>query len=289
MNEKFLKFYGFFIVKKHKAFVLTIAYIVYLLIVTNFLIINANAAVEDIEPDFGFAPEIDGDIERSKKEWENATKEEINLVSNSSTNPNDKGINTDIWVMQNSSDLYISIQFELENHASKEFIAIIISTSDSESKASFYDAKIVQFYDLGGPNEDDRYRDYYIVNGQFIRDSEDNGDGAADLHGNKIIYEFRIPVNESEGEDSKDVNLEFGDSYAFKIIYGEDDNYADILNEKDSIVLIDIEYPKSEDIPLWKKVVFILAIIAFGGIGVLYGLYIYKILIIKKKLGRIRE
>jgi len=124
VNEKFLKFYGFFIVKKHKVFVLTVACIAYLFIASNFLIIDANAAVEDIEPDFGFAPEIDGDIERSKEEWVNASKEEIRLLSNSSS---DKGIDTDIWVMQNSSDLFISIQFELENHASEEFIAIIIS------------------------------------------------------------------------------------------------------------------------------------------------------------------
>lgn len=267
---------------------LTIAYLVYLFIFSNFLIINANAAEEDIEPEYGFAPEIDGDIERSKKEWENATKEEINLIFNKTSNPNDKGILTDIWVLQNSSDLYISIQFELENHAAEEFIAIIISESESESDTSFYDAKIVQFYDLGGPNEDDRYRDYYIINGQFFRDSEDNGDGAADLHGNKIIYEFRIPVNASE-EDDRDVDLEFGESYAFKIVYGENDDYQDILNEKSSIVLIDIEYPKSEEMPLWKKVVFILAIIAFGAIGGLYGLYIYKVLVIEKKIGRIKE
>ncbi len=271
--------------KKHKVFVLTIAYIVYLLIVTNFLIINTNAAVEDIEPDFGFAPEIDGDIERSNKEWENASKEVIQLKSES---PSDEGIHTDIWVMQNESDLYISIQFELENHASREFIAIIISESDSESNSSFYDAKIVQFYDLGGPSEEYRYRDYYLIDGRFFRDNEDNGEGAADLDGYKMIYEFRIPVNGSE-EDDRDVDLEFGESYAFKVLYGENDNYDDILNEKSNIVKIDIEYPKSESMPLWQKVVFILAIIAFGAIGGLYGLYIYKVLLIKKKIGRIKE
>jgi hypothetical protein len=275
-------------VKKRRIFVLTIAYIVFLFLVANFVILNATAAEEEIEPDFGLAPEIDGDIERSKKEWENATKEEIHLKSSASTNPNDRGIPTDIWVMQNTSDLYISIQFELEDHKSEEFIAILISKDDSESNTSFYDAKLVQFYDLGGSNEDYRYRDFHIVNGQFFRDSEDNGDGAADLHGNKMIYEFRIPVNSSE-EDDDDVDLEFGDTYAFKVVYGENDNYQNILNEKTSIVQIDIEYPKSETIPLWEKVVFILAIIAFGAIGGLYGLYIYKVLVIKKKIGRIKE
>ena len=253
---------------------------------TSFLSINANAAVEDFEPDFGFAPDIDGNIERSKKEWENASKEEISLKS--TTNPNDKGILTDIWVMQNESDLYISVQFELETHPSREFIAIIISESDSESNSSFYDAKIVQFYDLGGPNEQFRYRDFYLNNGKFIRDSEDNGDGAAELEGNKMIYEFRFPVNSSE-EDDRDVDLEFGEEYAFKIVYGENDDYQNIVNEKNSIVKIDIQYPKTEEMPLWKKVVFILAIIAFGAIGLLYGLYIYKILVIKKKIGRIKK
>ncbi len=261
-------------------------YIAYILLSSSFLIINGTAAVEDFEPKFGYAPDIDGDIERSNKEWENASKEEISLKS--TTNPNDKGIFTDIWVMQNESDLYISIQFELETHAPREFIAIIISKSDSESNASFYDAKIVQFYDLGGSAEEYRYRDFHISNGVFIRDEEDNGDGAADLHGNKMIYEFRIPVNTSE-EDDRDVDLEFGEEYAFKIVYGENDDYQDILNEKNSIVTIDIQYPKSEEIPLWKKIVFILAIIAFSAIGLLYGLYIYKILVIKKKVGRIKE
>ena len=194
-----------------------------------FLIADAYAAVEDFEPDFGYAPEIDGDIERSKKEWENASKEEIRLKTESPSD--DAGILTEIWVMQNASDLYISIQFELEleYRSPNEFIAILISDSDSESNTSFYDAKIVQFYDLGGPNEEYGFKDYHIVNGQFIRDDDDNGDGAAELHGNKMIYEFRIPVNESEGEDDEDVNLEFGDPYAFKIVYGENLNYNAIL------------------------------------------------------------
>ncbi|MFX1337123.1 MAG: hypothetical protein ACFFDK_00795, partial [Promethearchaeota archaeon] len=191
--------------KKQKVFILTITYIVFLFLFANFVIINANAAAEEIEPDFGYAPVIDGDIERSKKEWENATKEEIQLISKKSTNPDDKGILTEIWVMQNESNLYISIQFELENHSPNEFIAIIISESDSESNSSFYDAKLVQFYDLGGPNEDYRYRDFYLINGIFFRDSEDNGDGAANLHGNKMIYEFQIPINTSE-EDDRDVD-----------------------------------------------------------------------------------
>ena len=153
----------------------------------------------------------------------------------------------------------------------------------------FYDAKIVQFSDLGLSNADYEYKDYHIVNGIFIEDDEDNGDGAADLHDEKIIYEFRIPVNDSEGEDDEDVTLEFGDPYAFKIVYGENSNYNAILNEKSNIVQIEIQYPEEIEEPWWKIFLFIMAIIVFSLIGGLYGLYIYKILVLKKKIGRIRE
>ena len=254
---------------------------------SSFLIADVYAAAEKFEPDFGYAPEIDGDIERSKKEWENASKEVISLSSPETTT----GLPIDIWVMQNASDLYISIQFELllEYRSPNEFIAIIISESDSEINTSFYDAKIVQFYDLGGPNEDYKYRDYYIVNGQFIRDDEENGEGAAKLHDEKTIYEFRIPINDSEGKDSEDVTLDFGDPYAFKIVYGENDNYNAIQNEKSNIVQIEMQYPEKIEEPWWKIFLFIMAIIVFSLIGGLYGLYIYKILVLKKKIGRIRD
>ena len=104
-----------------------------------------------------------------------------------------------------------------------------------------------------------------------------------------MIYEFRIPVNESEGEDDEDVKLEFGDPYAFKIIYGENLNYNAIEREKSSIVLIEIQYPENIEEPWWKIFLFIMAIIFFSIIGGLYGLYIYKILVLKRKIRRIRE
>ena len=60
---------------------------------TNFLINNSYAVIENIKPDYGVAPEIDGDINRSEKEWLNATKDKINLIS---LNPTDKGIPIEI-------------------------------------------------------------------------------------------------------------------------------------------------------------------------------------------------
>jgi len=92
-----------------------------MIIISNFLIRNSFAAAEDFEPDFGWAPEIDGDIDKSEEEWVNASEEEVLLKSES---PSNEGLPIDIWVLQNESDLYISVQFDLEDYArsSEEFI-----------------------------------------------------------------------------------------------------------------------------------------------------------------------
>ena len=250
----------------------------------NFLINNSYAVIEDIEPDYGYAPEIDGDIDRSEKEWINATKEKINLIG---SNPiTDKGIPIEIWVMQNDSDLYISIQFELETHKSQEFIGIFISNSEATSNESFIDAKILQFFNLGEIGERYEYLDYYLLNDEFIMDQEFNGEAAAKLDGHEIVYEFRIPVNNSD--DSQDVFLDFGDEYAFKIVYGEIPDYSDGI-KKSNIVLIEIEYQEKEEENIWILVHNILCIIIFCGLGGLIALYIYKIIVIKKKIRRVRE
>ncbi|MFX0073127.1 MAG: hypothetical protein ACFFAO_18770 [Candidatus Hermodarchaeota archaeon] len=268
-----------------------ILFMIQLIITSSLLIRKSYAAAEDFEPDYGFAPNIDGEIDKDQKEWENASKETIRLYKDPRSE-NDFGIETEIWVLQNESDLYISVQFELANHPSEEYIAIIISESDSETNTSFYDAKIVQFYNLGQPNEDVKYYDYYLDNDlNFIEDSHENGEGDAKLDDEKAIYEFRIPVNESEDEDSKDVNLEYGDEYAFKVFYGETSNYnfEGTTHERESIVKIKIEYPDKKEIEPWSVARFVFLIISFSVLGVLYSFYIYKILIIKTKLRRIRE
>lgn len=249
----------------------------------NFLINNSHAVIENIKPDYGVAPEIDGDIDRSDKEWLNASKENINLIS---SNPTDKGIPIEIWVMQNNSDLYISIQFELEIHKTQEFIGILISDSEATSNESFIDAKILQFYNLGNIGERYEYLDYYLLNDEFFRDQELHGEAAAKLDGNKIVYEFKIPVNNSD--DSQDAFLDFGEKYAFKIIYGETPDYKNGIKKK-NIVLIEIEYKKKKKENIWILVHNILCIIIFCGLGGLFALYIYKIIVIKKKIRRVRE
>ena len=257
-----------------------------MIIISNFLIINSFAAAEDFEPKFGWAPEIDGDIDRSVEEWENASKEEILLRSEIGSDSN-VGLPVDIWVLQNESDLFISVQFELEDSARtpEEIIGIVISESDSENE--FYDVKMVQFSNLGGPSERFEYLDLYISNNQYFEDKETSGDGAAELHGNKIIYEFQIPVNESEGEDSKDVTIDFGETDAFKIIYGESNNYPDSI-KLSNIIEIEIRYPKNEELTPEEKALFIVAIVAFSSLGGFYGFYLYTIVTIKKKVKRVR-
>jgi hypothetical protein len=261
--------------------------IIYIIFSSNFFIRDSYAAVEDFEPEFGYAPNINGDIDHSENEWENASKEEIRLKNFNSTS--DPGILIDIWVLQNGSDLYILVQFELLSHSSEEFIGVIISESDSETATSFTDAKIIQCSNLGTNEEDFEFSDYYIVGEQFFKDSDENGDGAMELDDDTITYEFRIPVNESEGDDDRDVSLEFGEIYAFKIIYGEDTNYYNGTNLKNNIVSIEIEYPPKIEKDIWKIASLILIIITFSVIGALFGLYIYKVVNIKKKLERIRK
>ena len=260
-----------------------LVFILHIILISNILIINSSAATEEFEPEFGLAPEIDGDIDKGDDEWENASKEEILLKSESPTN---EGLPVDIWVLQNNSALYISVQFELEDSARhlEEFIGIIISESESESE--FIDAKIVQFSGLGGPSANFNYLDYYIRNDMFFQDSETNGDGAAKLHGNKIIYEFQIPVNESEGDDDKDVSLDFGETYAFKIVYGQSNTYPDDI-KLSNVIEIEIAYPKIETRDPVEKALFIVAIVAFSSLGGIYGLYIYKIVVVGKRIKKI--
>ena len=263
--------------KKKNSKIILFLIVLNLLFLLNFLTLNGYAAVESFKPEHGLAPEIDGEIDSSAREWENASKEEINIIG---TNPTDKGITTSIWVLQNNSDLFISVQFELETHNPQEFVGIMISSSKSESNSSFTDVKIVQFNDLSIAYQNYRFYDYYVIDGVFYLDQETNGDGAAKLDGNKIIYEFRIPINESV--DDKDVTLDFGEIYAFKIIYGEGSVNTN-TNKKINIITIEIEYPPKEPTNIWILVHNILGIIIFMGLGAMFGLYIYKIVVIKRK------
>ena len=82
----------------------------------NFLTIPDSLGVEEISPSYGEAPIIDGTIDKSINEWEDASKISLNLYSGEEPSPTDKGLPVDVWVMFNETFLYVAVQFELEEH-----------------------------------------------------------------------------------------------------------------------------------------------------------------------------
>jgi hypothetical protein len=72
-------------------------------IVSSFYIINGYGAVVEIDPEFGKAPNIDGNIDDSIGEWNKAIKTQINLTD----------LPIDLWVMQTNQELFISLQLDL--------------------------------------------------------------------------------------------------------------------------------------------------------------------------------
>ncbi|MHA1803393.1 MAG: hypothetical protein ACTSU4_02535 [Promethearchaeota archaeon] len=254
-------------------------YILFILSFSCFFIPNVQAQVETIEPDYGDLPQIDGYINRSINEWNGALK--ITLTLNSSSSPSDKGLPIDFWVMQNNSGLFFCFQLDLENHENYEFMGILISRSKAQN---FYDAKILQFKNVVQNNSE--FLDLHIENNVYKRDTKINGSAAAQLDEKTMIYEFQIPVNTS-GEE-KDVFLDYGEEYAFKIIFGIGLSYPTSIL-KEAIVNIYIEYPPSTPSGFdYDRLFLILSILTFSALGALYGFYIYKIIILKKKLKTIR-
>lgn len=272
--------------KKPTCFILILTILVFTFFIPCFYSINSNAAAETIVPEFGDSPKIDGYINKTVNEWNGAKKVASRLYSSESKT--DVGLLINLWVMQNDSNLYISVQFDLELHNPAEFVGILISKSASEGVNDFVDAKIVQFSNLGRFDQKFDYLDYYIEAGTFIKDKISNGDGAGGLTGATCVYEFQIPVNISEDED---VFLDYGEQYAFKIVYGTTDSNSypeGIL--KSNIVLINIQYPPPPPLPpIYEIVLQVLVIVVFCLIGALYGFYIYKIFVLKKKIERIKK
>lgn len=271
--------------RKITSYILIIVLISNISLAANHLIIDASAATEEFEPDYGAPPKIDGNLNISGKEWNNATKTEIRLYQTTTTDP---GLPINLWVMFAESALYICIQFELDPHQAREFVGILISESTDEEEDDFVDAKIIQFKDIG--EDKAKFNDYYITNGNYVEDDDSNGDGDAKLDEELSIYEFSIPVNNTKADDNKeDVFLDYGEEYAFKIIYGENDIYPDEIKRSNTII-ISIEYPPAPP-PRnpWIDVHNILTIIIFIGLITVSSFYIYRVVVLNQKLERERE
>ncbi|MFW9999917.1 MAG: hypothetical protein ACFE9Q_05585 [Candidatus Hodarchaeota archaeon] len=263
--------------KKNNFIVLICVLITNLTIFPLFYVVNSYGATEEIDSEFGESPLIDGYIDLLSGEWNKATKEEFLL----------KDLPIKCWVMQNDNNLYISIQLELEpgEHELTEFIGLVISNSSSENKEDFIDAKIVQFSNIS-ENEFD-YFDYYINNSIFSIDTENNGDGAANLNGLTSTYEFSIPINNII-ENNEDVVLDYGNTYAFNITYGDTPIYPNGV-KKSAIVLINLKSIPSSSSPLTNIILYALCILVFSVVGIIYGFYIYKIFRLKEKIERIKR
>ena len=111
-----------------------------IILIPLFITSNVYSATAEINSKFGTTPVIDGEIDVLSKEWSEAAKIQTNLTD----------LPIDLWVMQDYSNLYISVQIDLESgyHNATEFVGIIISNSSSEDIDEFIDMKIVQFSNI---------------------------------------------------------------------------------------------------------------------------------------------
>lgn len=248
-----------------------------MILISLFFISNSYGATEEINSRFGETPLINGEIDLSTKEWSNAVK--IATVIDD--------LDIDLWVIQDYSNLYISVQIDLElgYHNATEFVGIIISNSSSEDKDEFIDAKIVQFSNITENNFN--FFDYYINDSIFFNDSVYNGDGAAKLDGLISTYEFSVPIDNLNG-DEEDVELNFDSSYAFNISYGDSPIYPSGI-KKSGIFLINIKALSTSPPSILNFALYIICAIIFSILGAFLGFYLYKIFRLKAKIEKFKR
>jgi hypothetical protein len=264
----------------NKLLILTMIILISLSLITS--IQNAKCSTTLI-PKIGNTPIIDGVIDLQNDEWADSSKYSLFLYHNLSAPEN--GLPIDLWTLQDQTSLFIAIQFEFDHHDSNEyndeFVGILIS---DDELGDYSDAKLIQFSNMTA--QEFQYLDYYIVNSVFIKDNESNGEGAAALDGNKITYEFGMPV-EIKDESGQDVWLQRQFTYNISIVYGKTASYPEgILLENN--FLIEIQFPRyiPPSTPI-DKILF--NTIIFGGVGVFIIYYISSFRNVKDKIRRLRS
>lgn len=274
--------------KKNTIRLLTLIILTQIFLSSIFLITNGYGDPIEIKVGFGAAPVIDGVIDGTTGEWDQAKKQNINLYPNITVPEN--GLEIDLWVIQEGLNLYILVRFDLEDHGSSEydneFVGILIA--DEGSNADFTDAKIVQYSNIS--ENIFQYLDYHINDTEYEEDIISNGAGAANLEENQITYEFSMPIKDTE-DSAQDVYLNYIRNYDFKIVFGKKTTlYPDGIKIS-NIVSIYLEFkPGGPDgSSLGELIITTSTIVIFSTIGALYIFYIYRITQLKKKIRRIRS
>jgi len=273
-------------VKKNATSIVIFIFIAQILISSAFLIAKSHGDTIEFDVGFGTAPVIDGIVDGSTGEWASAEKLEIELFPDLS-NQSD-GLSIELWVLQAELNLYILARFELNDHNSSEydneFLGILIA--DWDAGLDFTDAKIVQFSNMSTNSYS--YLDFYINNTIYYEDLNPNGDGAAKLEENQIIYEFSMPVENIEG-GIEDVELDPGDTFNFKIIFGNTPTYPNGILIS-NIISIKLQFPPgAPEQPIGELLMSISTIVIFSTIGAFFVYYIYRITRLKKEIERIRS
>ncbi|MBD3193782.1 MAG: hypothetical protein GF317_01915 [Candidatus Lokiarchaeota archaeon] len=248
----------------------------------------SRAASLSIDPISGKAPIVDGLIDVSADEWEESMFYNLSLKSNE----NDPGLRIDLKVMQIEKNLYFLVQYELESSyvGNNEIIGLLISESSSELIEDFKDAKIVNISNLNNYT----YSDYDINSNFFINDMYLDGEGAAtkesiDSDIIRFTFEFKLPINESLVDvNDEDVILEYGSSYAFNISHGNTPIYPQGFIRSNIITLNLLEHEQITQPLDFELITLVTSIIIFGIVGVFYVFYLYRIILLKNKLERIR-
>ncbi len=273
--------------KKITTKLLTLIVITQIFLSSMLLITNGYGDPIEIVVGFGSAPVIDGIIDSTTGEWNQAEKQNIYLYPNITVPEN--GLAIDLWVIQEGENLYILVRFDLEDHGSSdydnEFIGILIA--DENSNSDFTDAKIVQYSNIS--ENTFQYLDYHINDTMYEEDIISNGIGASNLKGNQITYEFSMPVKSTETEGPlQDVYLNYNRFYDFKIVFGDTALYPDGIIIS-NIVSIKLQHPTFTPASIEELIVFITTIVIFSTIGALYIFYLYRITQLKKEIRRIRS
>ncbi len=271
--------------KKNATSIVIFIFIVQILISSTFLTTKSYGTPIEFDVGFGIAPVIDGVVDGSSNEWASAEKLEIELFPDLS-NQSD-GLSIELWVLQAELNLYILAKFDLNDHSSseydKEFLGILIA--DWDAGLDFTDAKIVQFSNMSTNSYS--YIDYYINNTVYYEDTTLNGDAAAKLEGDQIVYEYSMPVENKEG-GIEDVELD-PDTFNFKIIFGKEPSYPSGIIISNIISIALQHPPRLTELPIGDLLMLISPIVIFSTIGALYAFYIYRITQLKKEIERIRS